>query len=399
MKKLCSLILALSMMFSLAACGDSASDVESDKIDEKPAADSQEQKEPAAGSITVTDLDGKTYTFDEPIDKVVVEWSGGGGPFFALAAILGDSLYEHLANMDDTLPENRRDQYEQYIKDMPQLAELPSFGSMESDSFDMEAAIASQPDAVILPHDLKAIVSESIQPRFEAAGIPVLYIDFHDEELDRHTQSVEMIGKLFGKEERAQEIMDYYAEKVTNVFERVDQLLETNERPMVHVEVGMGGPTAPIKAFSHSYSWGKLIYAVGGQTTGEGVVERQGEIQPEYLLSLDPDKIILTGAYWPAQADSLRMGYTGTEEELRALVKNYIDGRDGWNELSAVKNNEVYMISHVMARDVFDCASVEALAKYIWPEEFEDLDPEATLEEFYNRFLPFAYGGIWYLKY
>lgn len=349
--------------------------------------------------VEITDLDGKTYIFDGPIDKVIVEWSGGGGPFFTIASLFGEDFYQHLANLDGTLPDNRMDQYEQYLKDVPQLADLPYFGKMGDDTFDVEAAVTSGADAVLVPLDLKPSIAGSYQPKLEAAGIPVIYIDYHQETPEHHKQSIELIGKLFGREERARELIDYYTEMVTGVYERVEKLLETNERPMVHVEVGMGGPTAVVKAFSNDYSWGKLIYSVGGRTTGEGVVEKQGEIQNEYLLSLDPDKIFLCGAYWPDQEDSLRMGYIGTEEEIRKRAASYFETRAGWSQLSAWKNGEVYLLSHVMARDVFDCVTIEALAKFVWPGEFEDVDPAEDLQDFYERFLPFTYGGIWYLKY
>ena len=37
------------------------------------------------------------------------------------------------------------------------------------------------------------------------------------------------------------------------------------------------------------------------------------------------------------------------------------------------------------------------LAKTFYPEEFKDVDPEGTLKEFYDKFLPFSYGGVWFM--
>ena len=34
----------------------------------------------ASGKIEITDVDGKSYTFDKPLEKVVIQWSGSGGP-------------------------------------------------------------------------------------------------------------------------------------------------------------------------------------------------------------------------------------------------------------------------------------------------------------------------------
>ena len=50
-----------------------------------------------------------------------------------------------------------------------------------------------------------------------------------------------------------------------------------------------------------------------------------------------------------------------------------------------------------LPREVYDAAVFEYLAKTFYPEEFKDVDPEATLKEFYDKFLPYSYGGIWFM--
>lgn len=164
------------------------------------------------------------------------------------------------------------------------------------------------------------------------------------------------------------------------------------------MEVGYKGPEGLPDSFASDYMWGKLVYLAGGIPSGEGVVEHRGDLQPEFLLKLDPDKIIFAGLYAPQTPGSIRMGYDSTEEETRKLVDDYFAIRDGWTELSAYKNNEVYIVQQVLSRDIFDCATIEALAQDIWPEEFADLDPTATLKEFFEKFLPFSFGGNWFMS-
>jgi iron complex transport system substrate-binding protein len=40
-------------------------------------------------------------------------------------------------------------------------------------------------------------------------------------------------------------------------------------------------------------------------------------------------------------------------------------------------------------------AAVQQLAKWLYPQEFRDLDPRARLEEFHRRFMPVAHNGTW----
>lgn len=350
--------------------------------------------------ITFTDLDGQEHTFEEPVDKVIIQWTAAGGPFFTMAALFGEDLTDHMANLDAGLQETNADMWEVFTEDVPELKELPDFGSLGDSTFNIEAAVSSEADAVLVPIGLKeAIVDGGYQDKFEAVDIPIVYIDFHAEVLEKHIQSMEIMGQMFGEEERAQELIDFYTSHVEPVYEKVDELLETNERPVVHMEVGYKGPEGLPDSFASDYMWGKLVHLAGGVPSGEGVVEHRGDLQPEFLLKLDPEKIIFAGLYAPETPGSIRMGYKSTEEETRKLVDDYFAKRDGWTELTAYKNKEVYIVQQVLSRDIFDCATIEALAQAIWPEEFADLDPTATLKEFFDEFLPFSFGGNWFMRY
>lgn len=350
--------------------------------------------------ITFTDLDGQEHVFEEPVDKVIVQWTAAGGPFFTMAALFGEDFTDHMANLDAGFQETNADMWEVFVKDVPELAELPDFGSFGDNTFNMEAAVSSDANAVLIPIGLKkTMIDGGYQDKFEAVDIPIIYIDFHAEVLEKHIQSMEIMGQMFGKEEKAQELIDFYSSHVTPVYEKVEELLKTNERPVVHMEVGYKGPEGLPDSFASDYMWGKLVYLAGGIPSGEGVVEHRGDLQPEFLLKLDPDKIIFAGLYAPQTPGSIRMGYDSTEEETRKLVDDYFAIRDGWTELSAYKNNEVYIVQQVLSRDIFDCATIEALAQDIWPEEFADLDPTATLKEFFEKFLPFSFGGNWFMRY
>lgn len=350
--------------------------------------------------ITFTDLDGQEHVFEEPVDKVIVQWTAAGGPFFTMAALFGEDFTDHMANLDAGFQETNADMWEVFVKDVPELAELPDFGSFGDNTFNMEAAVSSDADAVLIPIGLKkTMIDGGYQDKFEAVDIPIIYIDFHAEVLEKHIQSMEIMGQMFGKEEKAQELIDFYSSHVTPVYEKVEELLKTNERPVVHMEVGYKGPEGLPDSFASDYMWGKLVYLAGGIPSGEGVVEHRGDLQPEFLLKLDPDKIIFAGLYAPQTPGSIRMGYDSTEEETRKLVDDYFAIRDGWTELSAYKNNEVYIVQQVLSRDIFDCATIEALAQDIWSEEFANLDPTATLKEFFEKFLPFSFGGNWFMRY
>ena len=354
----------------------------------------------SSSKITITDLVGETYTFDKPLESVIINWSGSGGPFMTMSALLGKDVWKYIAGMDDGLPVNRMDMYEQYIKTVPELADIPIFGGMDSEDFNLEAAMASGADAAIIPLGLRSAVQENIQPKLEAAGIPVIYMDYHAETIENHSKSTELLGKLFGKEERAKELIDFYTSHVTVIYDKVEKILKTEDRPRVYIEVGSGSPEKYGNSYANDYMWGGICHNVGGYSIAGDVLQAgtAGIVEPEFVLSSNPDKIIFTGSYWPNAPESIRLGFQGNKASTKKLVAAYLD-RPGYNELNAVKNGEVYVIHHGVGREMYDCASIEAFAKYIFPEHFADLDPTATLREYYETFLPYEFDGIWYMKY
>lgn len=401
MKKHLSLILAFTLIISLfAGCAakNPAAETSAPTATQTETAtvETESSSAAAAETISFTDLDGKSYTFDKPFTKALLNWTGAGGAFITMSALFGDELADHIGAMDT----GRADMWEQYCKDLPSLKNVTIVGDMRKDDFDMEAALTCGADVCILPIGMKSAVSESIQPKLEEAGIPVIYIDYHSETIENHTLSTQIIGKLFGKEAEAQKLVDFYVERITALYDRTAKILADHDgkRPTVYVEVAGNGPDAYGNTQDNSYMWGAIIYAVGGTSIADGIVNGAAKMEPEKILAANPDKIILAGSYWPNVPDSIRVGFGVDAETTRKLVEGYL-ARDGWQELNAVKNGEVYVIHHGVAREIFDVCSVEAIAQDIWPEELADLDPYGTMNEFFTTFTPFTCDGTWFMKY
>ena len=354
-----------------------------------------EVPEAATGTITVTDLAGITHSFAQPLEKVGVQWSCAGGPFMTLSALLGEEIAAHLACMDDAPAKYRADVWNQCLLDVPALAEVPVIGSADGE-LDLEVILASGAEAFLCPLELKPVMDESAGPRLEAAGIPVIYVDFHRETVENHTASALLLGKLFGREERAAELVDFYTRHRQTVTERVEALLQTRERPDVYIEVAMMGPSEFGNSFDNSYSWGGICHLSGGSSIGDGVVPKLGPLDSEFVLSRDPDRIVLTGAWGQAVPDAVRMGYGAREEQTRELMAGYFT-RPGWAELKAYREGQVYAVNHGMARELYDCACFEFFAKICFPDEFADLDPQKTLECYFEQFMPYQLEGLWFV--
>ena len=225
--------------------------------------------EPETGAVTVTDLAGVTHSFDRPLRKVAVQWSCAGGPFMTMSAILGEDIGSYLACIDDSPKKYRADVWEQCLKDVPALAQVPVIGTV-GEGLDLEGLLCSGAEALLCPLELKRLMDESLTEKLRAVDIPVIYVDFHQETLENHTRSTLLLGKLLGREQRAQQIVDFYTAHRKAVSDRVEALLQQRERPDIYIEVAMLGPSDFGNSFSNSYSWGGIAWQAGANSIGEG---------------------------------------------------------------------------------------------------------------------------------
>ena len=372
-------LLIVSML--IAACGGPS---ETKK-------DSSQMNKP----IEITDVTGRTVTLKKPAERVVLQWSGAGGPFFTISALMGKDTPKVIAGMDTSLQDYRADMWKHFTAEMPELAKIPVVGTVGDKTFNAEQVVALNPDVIFIPVDLKDQYESDAKAKMDAAGIQTIYIDYHAEKLESHQKSIEAIGKALGKEERAAEISKFYTDRVTRVLDRVSKI--NKPKPTVYLEVGMNGPEEFGNSFSSNYSWGALATMAGADVITKDVIKKTSPINPEFILEKNPDIIMIMGSYWPKKPTSMRLGFEATEASSQELLKAFTTERQGWSDLKAVENKQVYSAHHGLPREVFDAAVFEYLAKTFYPEEFKDVDPEATLKEFYDKFLPYSYSGIWFM--
>lgn len=97
----------------------------------------------------------------------------------------------------------------QFTEKMPFLKDIDDVGYVISNTFSTEKALALKPDVLVIPKiQYEALAAEL--SRFEEAGIPVIVVDFNDQTVENHTQSIRIFGQLAGTEARAEKIARAY---------------------------------------------------------------------------------------------------------------------------------------------------------------------------------------------
>lgn len=198
--------------------------------------------------------------------------------------------------------------------------------------------------------------------KMEEAGIKVVALQYGT--LDDLETWIRIIGKMFQKEDRAEELITYFNENVDEVTEKISTLSEDDYSNI-------------------------LILSDNLKVTGTGFanywVEKSGAINPAKDLSGEALNVNMEQVYeWNPS-----IIYIGNFTELQPsdLIDNKLEGQD-WSVVDAVQNKQVYKIPIGGYR--WDPPGIETplmvkwLAKIQHPELFEDMDMYEEVSKFYK---------------
>lgn len=281
-----------------------------------------------------------------------------------------------------------------YSQKLPNLQNIGDIGNVDRGTFSLEKTLAMKPDVVVLAKwqydTLKAEM-----PRFEAANIPVVVVDYNDQSVVNHTNSTKIFGQIAGTEERANQAAQEYADGIADIQKRVQAA--QSPKPKIYIEFGDKGPQEHSFTFGKNM-WGAIADTVGGDNISKPFVENWGPINPEQLLVSKPDVIIISGTeVGMKQTNAMAMGIDIDADEAQRRLKGFTT-RNGWENLPAVKNNRVYGIYHTASRSLSDLASAQFMAKALYPEAFTDVDPEKTYLDFHEKYLPVKPNGTFFIQ-
>lgn len=329
MRKLMSFMLCFVLVLSLTACGGSSNDKFYNESD----------------PIQVTDGAGRQVSFPEPATKVATNWGGSVDPYLFALGLVGSIVAQNSQNRG-------------IIGAMlPNYDDIPSVGKW---SLDTEALANTEADVYI--HSAEA--ADALK---SANKIGVRAVGIKTNGYDDIIFNLEMFGKIFGVEDRAQEVINYYESVLQIVKEHTASLTDDQKKSVLI----LGGDAGTVCKTSFE------IELAGGincaDQLGDKGTDRWPEAGKETILNWNPDYIFPQNKYAAENAEVILADAT-------------------WASSNAVINQHVYDLPCPFESwiniNMSDCLAILYMSMQMYPELYQDINFEEVVIDYYA----FVYG-------
>lgn len=355
----------------------------------KPPKGETTAESPSPATTTVTDLLGRQVQVRVPVRRVIL---GEGRQLYLVAVLDTENPIQRIAGWRKDLIQSDPDTYQTYQRKFPKITDIPTFGGFEDGTFDIEQAIALQPDVIIMNIEAQRATEDARYiEKLGALGIPVVYVDFRHYPIENTEPTMRLFGKLFGKEARAEEFIAFRSKQI----QRVTDIIKASQpvRPKVFIE-RIGGYTEDCCLSFGNENFGKFVEMAGGSNVAKDVIRGTfGQLNPEQVVAANPDQVIVTSANWEAFVPKGRWVGVGPGANLAEAARKLeaYTKRPAYAGVKANQNHAFHAIWHQFYNSPYQFVAIQQLAKWLHPTLFADLDPNATFRELHERFLPVTY--------
>ena len=348
LKRIISLLLAVMMFMALLLCGCAESGSSGMPSGDAPGTVISETE----SEVTVVDQAGREVTVKKDPESIALCYR------VVIRFLINLGCGDKITGIGKSEP---------FLEEVqPSLKDCIDVGKGVAD---IEALAELKPDLFI--H--KASDSETLEA-VQKIGIPAVGIDVETPE--DMVIALDILGKVCGAEQKAQELIDYYQNNIERSCKLADSISDEDRVTAIVMGSSVG------KVADGSMLQGKMLENAGAVNCAADL--KATELWPtagtEQIFSWDPDFIFVTGS------DSA----VYTPEDL------YND--PAWSELKAVKNKHIFLIPAKQDSwefpGVISTLGIDYMMKMMYPELISDEQMDENVRNFYEL----AYGKVFSRK-
>jgi len=308
--------------------------------------------------LTILDSSDRTVTLELPIESIV-----------SLSHTSAEAI--KILGVEDRIVGVEQNVVDKAIF-FPDLSKLPIVKS--GSEADYEKILGIRPDIVIGYQFSAAALVEKLEPH-----VTVIGLGFYQPR--KMSQEIAMLGYLLGRTDEAYEFIDFYEGYLDTIQERISDLSE-EDRVRAYLE-----QNKDMTASGNGSGTNELCELAGGINIAADLEGSYPVVDPEWVIAENPDVMVKSVNHGNKYA-----GYEkDSTDDIKELRESFMN-RTGWEMIQAVQNGRVYIWSDSINTKPSFFVGVSYLAKWFYPDLFEDLDPEAIHQEYLTRFQRLDYN-------
>jgi iron complex transport system substrate-binding protein len=273
-----------------------------------------------------------------------------------------------------------------YTKDeilLPWISDLPVIaGPMGYDVY-YETVFELDPDiffAVKLTYPGLEDVIATLEPE-----IPVVVLNFF--EPDTVVENIRKMRYVLNTEKEGEEFITWYEGVINHIEEKTAGLSEA-DKPQVFVKIP-GWTPEELATYSDESAWARYLIGIsGGINIAADLPGEWVAVDSEWLVDQNPDTVVAS-MYGPYNLGA--SGYDVDDHSLAMAAREEIMELDVFAGGKAVEDGRVYMYQIEMSATPRFEVTLAYMAKWLHPELFSDLDPQAIHQEYLTDFLGIDY--------
>ncbi|MEA1906421.1 MAG: ABC transporter substrate-binding protein [Euryarchaeota archaeon] len=309
--------------------------------------------------ITIKDSADRTVTVNKPVERIVVL------TYPDAEAIKIVKAEEMVVGVSSDI--KARGTF------FPELSKLPSAGVTSNPDF--ERILELNPD-IIFTGKLRSM-GTNLENKLPDT-IAVTCWDMG--RLEVMTKNIRMLGYILGNTEDAREFCTFYQEYLDEmIHDRVSEIPD-GDRERVYIEY-----SEDYIAFAAGSSGHEICVAAGGVNIAADLPRFSEKplvkVDCEWLIVENPDVVVAT-----VRCKTGLCGYGEDDPGAIGREREQIMSRSGWGGMNAVAENRTYLIDMDLVGSTANFIGATYMAKWLYPDLFEDLDPEAFHQEYLTRF-------------
>lgn len=339
--------------------------------------------------VTLSDFDGQKITLNKEPQRIVVQ---DGRDILALALLDRANPFQRVVAWNNLLKKSDGQTWRLMLGKWPQAGQITDMGFSDKGEVNLESVIAQRPDLMIAQLRSKPSLTQTgVLAKLAQLGIPVMFIDTFNDPVKDAPASVTLLGEALNREAEAQQYTRFYQQHYQAIQ---DQVRTVSPKPRVFIEAKAGLSGLESCCFTHGHvGWGSMVEAVGATNIGSELLPgATGDVSLEKVIATKPDAYIVSGSQWASKNNAaVPFGYGVTQQQVDTAF-NTMKQRPGFAQLQPVKAGRFYGIYHNFYNHPWNIVGIEYLAKFIYPQQFSQLDPANSWHEIVTRFTTIPEG-------